>query len=68
MYCRFFIISFIVYVCIQYPPAIRGGYVPSTPANPENMRIIDAGIKRLCMILYTLRYASETHSKDSLTH
>ena len=53
---------------IQYSPAIRGGYVRSPPANPENPRIIDAALKRLCMILYTLKYASKTHSKDSLTH
>ena len=31
-------------------------------------RIIDAVLKRLCMILYALKYASKTHSKDSLTH
>ena len=49
-------------------PATRVGYVPSPPANPENPRIIDAVLKRLCMILYTLKYASQTHSKDSLTH
>ena len=53
---------------IQYPHAIRGDYVPSPPANTENPRIIDAVVKRLCMILYTLKYASKTHSKDSLTH
>ena len=50
------------------PPAIHGGYVPSPPANPKNLWIIDAVLKRLCMILYTLKYASKTHSKDSLTH
>ena len=49
-------------------PAIRGGYVPSPPANLENPRIIDAVLKRLCMILYTLKYASKTHSKDSVSH
>ena len=57
-----------IYICVQYPPAIRGGYVPSPPANPENPRIIYAVLKRLCMILYTLKYASKTHSKDNLTH
>ena len=51
---------------IQCPPAIRGGYVRSPPANPENPRIIDAVLKRLCIILHTLKYASKTHSKDSL--
>ena len=38
-------------------PAIRGGFVPCPPANPENPRIIDAVLKHLCMILYTLKYA-----------
>ena len=52
---------------VQYSPAIRGGYGPSPSANPENPRFIDAVVKRLCMILYTLKYASITHSKDSLT-
>ena len=33
-----------------------------------NSKIIDAVLKRLCMILYTLKYASQTHSKDRLTH
>ena len=39
-----------------------------SPANLENPQIIDAVLKRLCMILYTLKYASQIHSKDSLTH
>ena len=30
------------YFAIQYLPAIRGGYVPSPPANPEDPRIIYA--------------------------
>ena len=34
----------------QYPPAMRGGYVPSPLANSESTRIIDAVLKRLCMI------------------
>ena len=63
---------------IQYPPdiysipqlytvspAIHGGYVPSPPENP---RIIHTVLKRLCMISYTQKYASKTHSTDSLTH
>ena len=54
--------------CVWYPPAIHGGYVPSPTTNPKNPRIIDAVLKRPCMILYTLKYASKTHSKDSLTH
>ena len=49
-------------------PAIRGGYVPSRPANTENPRIIYAVFKRLFMILYALKYAYKAHSKDSLTH
>ena len=55
---------------MQYPPppAIRRDYIPSPPANPQNLWIIDAVLKRLCMILYTLKYASKTHSKDSLTN
>ena len=57
-----------IYIYIQYPPDIRGGYVPSPPANPEDPRIIDAVLRRLFMILYTLKYASKTHSKDSITH
>ena len=48
--------------------AIREGYVSFLPANPENPRIIDAVLKRLCMILYPLKYASETHPKDSINH
>ena len=44
---------------LQYPPAIRGGYIGSPPANPGNPQIIDAVLKRLCMILYTLKYASK---------
>ena len=57
-------------VC-SIPSDIRGGYVPSPPANtenPENPRIIDTVLKRLCMTLYMLKYASKTHSKDSFTH
>ena len=60
-----------IHMCeyVQYPrPAIRVGYLPSPPANPENQRIIDVVLKLLCMILYTLKYASKAHSKDSLTH
>ena len=34
----------------------------------ENPRIIEAVSKRLCMISYALKYASQTHSRDSLTH
>ena len=51
---------------LQHLPPIRGGYVPSPPANPENQRFINA---LLYDITYsTLKYASQTHSKDSLTH
>ena len=57
-----------IHMSYSIPPAIRGGYVPSPPANTENPRIIDAVLKLLCMILYTLKYASKTHSNDSLTH
>ena len=58
-----------IYIYIySIPPAIRGGYVFSPPANAENPRIIDAVLKRPCMILCTLKYASKTHSKDCLTH
>ena len=69
-------ILYILCICVYYihivhsiPPAIRGGYVPSPPANPENLRIIDAVVKRLCMILYIYIYiyASKTHSIDSPT-
>ena len=38
--------------------------VPSPHAKPKNPRIIDAVLKRPCMILYRLRYALQTHSKD----
>ena len=34
-----------IYIYTQYPPAIRGGYVRSSPANPENTRIIDTVLK-----------------------
>ena len=51
---------------VQSPSGIREGYVSSPPANPENPRNINAVLKRLCMILYTLKYASKTHSKHSL--
>ena len=47
------------------PPRYSRDRVPSPPANP---RIIYTVLKRPCMILYTLKYASKTHSKDSLTH
>ena len=57
-----------VSIDIHYPPAMSCGYVLSTPANPENPRIIDTVLKRLCMILYTLKCVSKTHSRDSLTH
>ena len=30
---------------IQYPPAIRGGYVPFPPVNPKNPLIIDVVLK-----------------------
>ena len=43
---------------IQYPPTIRGCYVPSLPANSKNSQIIDAVLKRPGMILYTLKCAS----------
>ena len=43
-------------------------YISSPPANLKNSRIIVAILKRLCMILYTLKYASQTHSKHSLTY
>ena len=49
-------------------PRYSRGYVSYPPANPKNPRIMYAVLKRLCMILYTLKYASKTHSKDSLTH
>ena len=57
----------ILYLYLEYsiPPAIRGGYIPPPPENP---RFIDAVLKRLCMILYTLKYDSKTHSKVILTH
>ena len=54
-------------IIIQYTFIICRGYVPF-PANPENPRIIDAVLKCLCLILYTLKYASQTHCKDDLTH
>ena len=47
---------------MQYLSAIRTGYIPF------HQRIIDTILKRLCMILYTLKYASKTYSKDSPTH
>ena len=31
---------------IQYPPAIRGSYVPFPPVNPENPLIIDTVLKQ----------------------
>ena len=37
---------------IQYTPAIRGDYVPSSPANPEKPRIIDAVLKRGWRLVY----------------
>ena len=43
-----------------------GVYVPSPPADPKYPKINDAVLKYLCM--YTLKYASQTHFKDSLTH
>ena len=36
-------------------PRYSRGYVPSPPANPEYPRIIYAVLKRLCMILFTLK-------------
>ena len=53
---RFIIYSKYMCLLVQYPPpAILGGYVPSPPANTENPRIIDSVLKRLCMVLYTLK-------------
>ena len=49
-------------------PHIQGGYIPSPPTNAENPWIVDAVLKSLCMMIYKLKYASQTHSKDSLTH
>ena len=43
-------------MAIQYSPANSGGHVLFPFANPENPRIIDAALKRLCMIIYTLKY------------
>ena len=57
-----------IYRYIQHPPRYSRALRSSPPANPEYMQSIDAVLKRLCMILYTLKYASKTHSKDSLTH
>ena len=48
--------------------AIRGGYVLYRPANSEKPRILDAVLKRLCMRLYMALNASQTLSKDTLTH
>ena len=50
------------------PPRNSWGLRPSPPVNPEDSRIIDAVLKRLLMILYTLKYASKTHFKDSVIH
>ena len=41
------------------PPAIREGYIPSPPANPEHPQIIDAVLNRLRIILHTPKYASK---------
>ena len=34
----------------------------------ENQRIINAVLKRLCIISYAIKYASKTHYDDWLTH
>ena len=49
-------------------PAIRGSFVSFPPANPEKPQIIDTILKRLCVILHRLKYAFQTHSRDSFTH
>ena len=49
---------------IQYPPRYSRGYVPSPPANRENLQNIDAVLKQLCTILHTLKYASQTQDSE----
>ena len=69
MICKIVIYHLTPYLYIYtVSPTIRGYYVPSPAANPENPRIIDVVLKLLCMMLYMLKYASKAYSKDSLTH
>ena len=51
---------------IQYTHIICKDYVPSCPRGSENPPIVDAALKRLCIILSTLKHASQTHFKDLL--
>ena len=58
----FYCIFFNIYIYTVSPPLFAGVTFLPLP------RIIYAVLKRLCMILYTLKYASKTHSRDSFTH
>ena len=62
LHCATF--AFPVCALVEYSifhPAIYRVYVSSPLANPENPLITDEVLKRLCMLLYTLKYASQKH-------
>ena len=60
-----FFTVFVIFIPCTVSPSYSWG-LRSIHANPENPPIIDAVIKRLCMILYSLKYALKSILKTVL--